>query len=61
MATKANKAEQNPQEAPLPTHGGVYEFDPSTKVMRAVEGGPSAQESAPEPAQTPSATTGDAA
>jgi len=37
----------------LPTHGGLYEFDPSTQVMRALEGGPPAQ------AQTPSATTGE--
>lgn len=24
---------------PLPTHGGVYEFDPATRQMRALEGG----------------------
>lgn len=53
----------------LPTHGGLYEADPDTNILRAVEGGPpedrpedqpkDAPEDQREPAQTPDATTGE--
>lgn len=39
---------------PLPTQGGVYHFDPSTKAMRQVEG-------VPAEASAPQATTGEGA
>lgn len=54
-------AAQAAEPAPLPTHGGVYHYEPVTKTMKAVEGGPPAETPAADAAATPNATTGEPA
>lgn len=51
----AATAAATPTAAPLPTHGGLYEADPDTRALRAVEGGPPEDK----PAPPTDATTGD--
>ena len=51
---KPPQAQVPSNAAPLPTHGGVFEFNPSTQTMRQIEG-------AAAEADAPQAPTGEQA